>query len=70
LAIRASVFKESHGHAFQFNADSLVSSFVALSFLAGGHPSEIHNRSHTELLPISASAAIRKTPATAFALSS
>jgi hypothetical protein len=70
LAICATAFKSSHGHAFQFSADSLVSSFVALSFLARGHLSEIHNRSHTELLPISPEAASRIAPAVAFDLSS
>ncbi len=34
--ICASVFKRSNGHTFQFSAAPLVSSFVALSFLAGG----------------------------------
>jgi hypothetical protein len=41
-----------------------------LSFLARGHLSEIHNRSHTELLPISPEAASRIAPAVAFDLSS
>ena len=36
LAIYASVFKKPVVVSFQFSADPLVSSFVALSFLAGG----------------------------------